>query len=232
MRKRLVHSTALLSLLVIAISLLVFSPAYHRGAAMLSPAGQGKTKKPIEIAKERDWEVEGNSEAPGGYGTLASLIEGAYAILHGRITEARSFWDESGHPIEHGENITTEYKVEVLRVLKDETWRVIPKPGEPAPPPVTTPLVISRNGGVVYVNGHRASVKVKEYESLAAGKEYLFFLDWSPAYKTYVLAGGASGAMMVNEDLSLKPLAKSKEIQEKLRGVSLEAFINQLSRNH
>lgn len=56
----------------------------------------------------------------------------------------------------------------------------------------------------------------------------MFFLFWSPAYKAYVLAHGISGVVMVNDDLSLKPLASSKEIQAKLRGMDLENLINQI----
>jgi hypothetical protein len=42
------------------------------------------------------------------------------------------------------------------------------------------------------------------------------------------LAGGLSGAVMVNDDLSLKPLASSKEIQAKLQGMELESLIKQV----
>ena len=182
-----------------------------------------------DIAIERDVEVEGRSESPSEFTTLESLKEEAAAIVYGRITDARSFFDESGHPVEHGELITTEYTVDVLRVLKDTTPDAATQPGRAAPAPLATPLKIARNGGEVTVNGHRAVVKVKGYETLNPGKLYVFFLFWSPDYQAYVLAGNISGAVMVNDDLSLKPLASSKEIRLKLRGRDLESFINQLN---
>lgn len=157
------------------------------------------------------------------------MTAGAHAIVYGRISDSKSFWDVSGHPIEHGENITTEHTVDVHRVLKDETRNLTPESGKPVPAPITTPLIIAHNGGVIYENGHRASVKVKEYEPLASGKECVLFLHWSSDYKAYILAGGASGVVMVNDDRSLKPLTKSEEIQEKLRGVDLESLISQLT---
>lgn len=233
MRKKSLLPTALATLLAVTLSVTALAASFvlRRGSAQTPAAGQGKEKKPRDIARERDWETEGVSESHGEHWTLEDVTAGADAIVYARIIDARSFWDESGHPLEHGENITTEYTLEVLRVLKDETRNLTPEPGKPTPPPVATPLIIARNGGVVYENGHRAEVKVKQYESLRAGKQYVFFLDWSSAYKTYILAGGASGVVLVNEDLSLKPLAKSTAIQEKLRGVGLERFLNQLSRN-
>ncbi len=82
---------------------------------------------------------------------------------------------------------------------------------------------------MVEVNGHRASVKVKRYEALVPGREYVFFLFWSPNYKAYTLAGETSGAVLVNGDRSLTPLASSKEIREQLRGVDLDTFLSRLS---
>lgn len=79
------------------------------------------------------------------------------------------------------------------------------------------------------VNGHRAAVKVKGYENLELGRDYIFFLFWSPDYKAYVLAGGISGAVLVNDDMSLKALASSKEVQARVRTLRLEALIDQIN---
>lgn len=229
MRKKALPLTVLLTLLAVTVAALAVTLAQRQGRAQSPNASQAKQKNLREIAKERDVEVEGSSESHSEYLTFAELTKDAVAIVHGRIVDSKSFFDESGHPIEHGENITTEYTVDVLRVLRDRTMNTMRSPDKPAPAPLSTPLKIARNGGAVYVNGHRAAVKVKGYESLIPGKQYVFFLFWSPDYKAYILAGGMSGAVMVNDDLSLKPLASSKEFQEKLRGVDLESFINQLS---
>ncbi len=231
MRKKVLRPTTLATLLVAAflIAGLAVSLLQQQGSAKSPPAGQVREKKPRDIARERDWETEGSSESHAEYDDFESLMEGADAIVYGRIIDSKSFWDETGNPIDHGENITTEYAVDIYRVLKDKTQSSPPAPDKAFPAPLTTPLKIARNGGVVYENGHRAEVKVKGYESLNQGKEYVFFLDWSPDYKAFILAGGASGAVMVDDDQSLRPLAKSKDIQEKLRGVDLHSFINELS---
>jgi hypothetical protein len=231
MRKKALRPTALATLLAATLSITALAASFvlRRGSAQTPAAAQVREKKPRDIARERDWETEGSSESHGEYASLEKMTRGADAIVYGRIVESRSFWDESGHPLEHGENITTEYTVEIHRVLKDATPSITPEPGKPRPATVTTPLIIARNGGVVYENGHRASVKVKQYELLNPGRDYVFFLDWSPDFKAYILAGGASGAVLVNEDLSLKPLAKSTAIKEKLRGVDLESLVAAVS---
>jgi hypothetical protein len=185
---------------------------------------QTKQKNLKEIAEERDVEVEGFDGFHLVKPTLEDLRE-ASAIVYGRIIDNKSFFDESS-PDEYGESITTEYTVDVLRIFKDMILRATPAQGKAMAQPLSTPLKIARNGGEVEVNGHRASIRVKGYESLKPGKEYIFFLVWSPDYKAYSLAYGISGAVMVNDDSSLNPLSQSKEIQAKLRGLDLESFID------
>lgn len=229
MKKTVVSVVTLFALLAFIFSVVAFSGSVATPPQSSANSNQARPKKLREIAMERDVEVEGVSESHSEYPTLEDLTKGAAAIVYGRIIDSKSFFDESGDPIlEYGELITTEYTVDVLRVLKDKTLDTLPPPERAQPAPLYTPLKIARNGGVVDVNGHRAAVKVKGYDSLKPGKQYVFFLFWSPDYKAYVLAGGISGAVMVNDDLSLKPLASSKEIQGKLRGMNLETLINQV----
>lgn len=229
MNKRVLSLTTVLVLLLVILSVAAFSGSVATQQQGSANSRQARPKKLREIALERNVEVEGVSESHSEYPTFEELTKGAAAIVYGRIVDSESFFDESGDPVlEYGELITTEYTVDVLRVLKDKTLETLPPPERAQPAPVYTQLKIARNGGVVYVNGHRAAVKVKGFESLEPGKQYVFFLFWSPDYKAYVLAGGLAGAVMVNGDLSLKPLASSKEIQTKLRGMDLESLINQV----
>jgi hypothetical protein len=229
MRKPILRWVTLLTLLSVTVAALAVLLVQQQGAAKSQHVKQTKQKKLREIAMERDVEVEGVSESHSEYPTFEELTKDAAAIVYGRIIDSRSFFDESGDPVlEYGELITTEYTVDVLRVLKDKTSDTLPPRERPQPAPLNTPLKIARNGGVVYVNGHRAAVKVKGFESLEPGKQYVFFLFWSPDYKAYVFAGGLSGAVMVNDDLSLKALASSKEIQARLRGIDLESLFKQV----
>lgn len=193
---------------------------------MKSPsADQTKQKKLKEIALERDVEVSGGIHSQAEYSMLEELRKNAVAIVYGRVIDSKSFFDESGHPIEQGENITTEYTIDVYRVLRNVKSNTTRQPGQPVPAPLSTPLKIARDGGIVYVNGHRAEVKYKGYEFLEQGKQYVFFLFWSPDYQAYTLAGGISGVVAVNDDSSLSPLASSEDIHSKLRSMNLESFI-------
>lgn len=227
MKKRVVSVVTLFALLAFIFSVVAFSGSVATPLQGSANSNQARAKKLREIAMERDVEVEGVSESHSEYETFEDVRKDAAAIVYGRILDSESHFAEA-RPVEYGEVITTKYTVDVLRVLKDKTLDTLPPPERAQPAPLYTPLKIARNGGVVYVNGHRAAVKVKGFESLEPGKQYVFFLFWSPDYKAYVLAGGLSGAVMVNDDLSLKPLASSKEIQAKLRGMDLESLINQV----
>jgi len=230
MKKEVSRSVTLIVVLTITFSVtaLAASLLQWQGAARSSDVNPAKQKKLREIASERDVEVEGISESRADYPTLESLRENATAVVYGQIIDSKSFFDESGHPIEYGEVITTEYTVDVLRVLKDKTPGAAPLPEQHPRAPLLTPLKIARNGGVVKVGGHRAAVNVKGYDLLKPGQQYVFFLSWSPDYKAYVLAGGISGAVRINDDLSLKPLATSEAIHSRLRGMNLESLIDQV----
>ena len=224
MKKRVPSSMTVLTLLAVTVAALAVS-LVPQGTAKSQDVKQTKQKNLREIAMERDVEVEGVDGSHLEYATTLESLGEAKAIVYGRIIDSKSFFDPSS-PIEYGESITTEYMVDVLRVIKDKTLDAMP--GQVQPAPLSTPLRIARNGGVVNVNGHRASVTVRGYEFLNPGKQYVFFLFWSRAYGAYVLAHGISGVVMVNDDLSLKPLAPSKEIQSRLRDMKLESFIDEI----
>lgn len=230
MRKRNSHTLKVLPIVAVALSAVFLSASPQpRGAAQSRPAdAKRETQKKLrERAADRDVEVPGASESHSEFTSLDEMAKEAGAIVYGQIIDERSFFDEAS-PAEYGENITTEYTVQVGRVLKDLKRAAQVAPGQLAPAPLTTPLTLARNGGAVNVNGHRASVKVAGYEALRPGREYVFFLFWSPDYRAYILAGGPSGAVLVNEDRSLKPLAASADIRNRLRGVDLESFLEQV----
>jgi hypothetical protein len=218
-----------MTLIAVTALTLTFSFISQQEAAQQTEFSQTKDKKLRDRAFEQDVEVEGVRESHAEYSSFDELRTDAQAIVYGRNVDSNSFFDRSGHPIEYGEIITTEYTIEVHQVLRNRTQTSLPSTGKPEPAPLTTPLKISRNGGVVAVNGHRASVKVKGYENLQTGRTYVFFLFWSPDYNAYLLAGGISGAIMVNDDMSLKALASSKEIQATVKSLRLQTLINQLN---
>jgi len=213
--------------MIVVALMLSFMPSQE--VAQSTNVSQTKQKKLRDRAFEQDVEVEGVSEAHAEYSSFDELTNEAQAVVYGRIADSNSFFDPSGHPEEYGEVITTEYTIEVYQVLRDRTRTSLPSTGKPAPAPLTTPLKIARNGGAVVVNGHRASVKVKGYDHLEIGRTYVFFLFWSPDYNAYVLAGGISGVVLVNQDMSLKTLASSKQIEEKVKSLKLETLISQIN---
>lgn len=184
-----------------------------------------------ERALERDVEVESTFESDLPTATLPVLTRGSSAIIVGKIKDAKSFFDESGHPtLEYGDIITTEYEIEVLRVLKNTTLERMPPAGMLGPAPVTTPLKIARHGGVVQVNGHKAAVKIKGYEALVPGREYVFFLNWSPDYKAYIFSYGIFSVVAVDEKKSLRPLASNEELRSSLSKLNLDSLAAEINR--
>jgi hypothetical protein len=175
-------------------------------ARRIEPQNRPKTLR--ERARERDVEVEGAGDQLADI-DLGSLKSESHAIVYGRILNTRSFFEESPSEIESGENITTEYEFQIARVLKDTTTEVIPLAPKPAPALLISPLRIARNGGVVSVNGHRASVKVKGFDAIESGKSYVMFLNWSPDYRAYVPTAGIFGVVAVSDDRGLRSLSSS-----------------------
>lgn len=167
------------------------------------------------------------------YTTFDEIARRSHAVVYGRIINSNSFWDESSDDFrDHGDAITTEYMVEVIQVLKKTRLNVPLESGEMPPMPLKTPLKIARNGGVVNTNGHRAEVRVKGYELLKPGQQYVFFLHWSTAYKAYILAGEMSGAVLVKDDQSLESLAESEDIRKKINEADLESLAVEISRRN
>ena len=226
MRNRILSLLTVATILAIAVSVFYFPEAVD--SSKNSPnSPQEKPKKLRERAMERDVEVEGPSGCAVTNVTLEGLNKPSTAIVYGKINSSRSFFDESS-PLEAGDYITTEYSIDVLRVLKDTTRIITPVPGSDPPPTLTTPLKLARNGGVVMVNGHRASVRVKDFEELNSGNQYVFFLNWSPNYKAYVLTHCALGAILVKDDLRLKSLGNSRELRTELTSLNLEGLFKKI----
>jgi hypothetical protein len=176
-----------------------------------------------DVALERDVELNRERESDAEFtGDLHALVKRANAIVQGRITEAESSFTGNRH-------IDTYLTVDVQRVLKDrdlgELRTHFEKNALPMPLPLTTPLRVVRSGGVVHVNGHRASVNIKGRDLVTAGKKYIFFLEWSPAYEAYYIIGGVSGAVLV-ENNRVKPLTSVGEMKRRYEGANLETFIS------
>ncbi len=105
-----------------------------------------------------------------------------------------------------------------------QLWQSI---GWKAPPPLVTPFRFVRPGGTVYVNGHRASVKLKGSEFLTLGRSYVVFLHWTGGY--YRLAGGMSGVILIDDDLRTKALGTNQALKlKKYDELSLDAFIEEV----
>lgn len=230
MRKILLRLITPLTLTGLTVIALAVGSMQQRGAAKPPVVSQSGQKTLKEMAKERD--VVRESSALPQFTTFEELVSIPHAVVYGRITHTESFFSHSDDPLEDGDYITTEYTVEVSRVLKATRLNVPLSPGQPEPAPLATPLKISRNGGVVSVNGRRAEVRVKGYESLKQGQDYVFFLFWSKDYKSYILAGDMSGAVIVNSEQSLRSLASSEEIRERIQNASLESLIAVFSRRN
>src|SRR5690242_18662386 len=133
MRKKVLHSIKPLVVFAITLSVIALTAILiqSRGSAQSQGVKQTRQKNLKEIAEERDVEVEGSDGSHQGEMALESLVE-AKAIVVGRIINTKSFFDEAS-PIEYGESITTEYTVDVLRVVKDRTLSTTPAPGKALP---------------------------------------------------------------------------------------------------
>lgn len=187
-----------------------------------------KRKTLREIAQERNIEYTVYSENEVEWGDPLSITKHADAVILGRITKAETAFTKSG------EHIVTTYQLDVSRILRDKTAEAtaLLTSGQQLPSPLTTPLTLVREGGVVSVNGRRASAKVPGFDLLTPGKTYIFFLGWSPDLKAYSLIGGISGVVSVDDNLHIKPLASDEKVKLRYAGTDLETFVRKISLEH
>lgn len=236
LRKRVLTVTLLV--LLISVGLMMAQSGISQQVSTLASARQQSTRRQQEqtdrarrktlreIAKDRDIQTEvPDLENNAEYDDLRLLAKHAEAIVIGRIVKEESAFSGDDH-------LMTSYSVDVLRVVKDKTNEVIAilqLLGDPrVPAPLSTPLKVVRAGGVVYLDGHRVSARLKGTEALKSGEDYyIFFLHWSRDFGAYSLAGGASGAILVGPDLRVRPLGAEKGMT-KYNGAHLESLIEEV----
>jgi hypothetical protein len=217
MKQNLLRPLTLLTLTGIALSLT--SWAQENSQATKTDGNKLKTLR--EIVRERDVETDVSElEESAEYEDLHVLAKHAEAIVVVRISDEESAFNGDN-------NIFTSYHVEVLSVLKQTKLNAPLSIGEEPPAPLVTPLKLVRPGGVVMVDRHRAFAKLKGSELLKPDRYFLLFLWWSPAYKAYTLAGGVSGAFLIDMEQRLRPLG-SKPGMRKYDGSGLQDLIDEV----
>lgn len=225
MRKKALRSLTILTLLAGAFSITAWAVSLFRqqGDRQVQDAGATKYKTLRELARERDVETEvPEGEFNSEYGSLRALAQHARAVVIGRITGEESSFDGD-------DSIFTSYSLDVRRILKDKTAEVIPLllPDQERPAPLATPLKFVRSGGVVHVDGHRVSRKLRGSEALKPGQDYVLFFFWSPNFKAYRLVGGVSGAFLIEDGSRIKPLGAENGMRRH-DGMSLEALVEEV----
>lgn len=222
-KEKILRSITVLTLLSVSLSVAAWAIA---SAQKQDPKSIDSTRPKTlrERALERDVEFdmrEGHFDSQ--YGDLRWLAKYSDAIVLGRILEEESYFSGDYE-------ITTKYKVDVQRIIKDgtpEAALLAQSLGRQFPAPLTTPLRFTRFGGTVQVNGHRASMRVKGSELLKSGGTYLLFLEWTGG--NYRLADGMSGAVLVGDNLQIKPLGTNHSLKRKnYDKLSLDAFIEEV----
>lgn len=227
MRKIVLRSLTVLTLSGLALSLSAWAVATYarQSGGQQATRNEGPKRKTLrDIARERDVE----SDAPEGelgqeYNNLGLLARHAEAIVIGRVSDEVSSFDGD-------DEIYTSYRLDVQRVLKATKLNAAPGVGQEPPAPLLTPLKVVRRGGIVQVNGHRVSQKLRGADSLKAGKNVLLFLWWSPALKAYTLAGGVSGVFLIDGDQRLTPLGSTAGML-KHSGSGLQNVIDEILAN-
>jgi hypothetical protein len=222
MTKKIMRLVIILPLLAIAFLLAAWTLASDASWQKLGPS---TTKTLRQIARERDFEGEvPMSESNTEYDDLRLLSKNSDAIVIGHIVQEESAFSGDDH-------IVTTYLVDVNRILSDRTAEVMSTLkilGEQEPPaPLSTPLKVVRDGGVVTRDGHRVTRTLRGSEAVKVGQDYILFVHWSRDFKAYRLAGGISGVVLVGPDLVVKPLGSGKGVR-KHRGAPLEAFVKEI----
>ncbi len=224
MKRKIIGLVTILPLLAIAFAFGAWGLASD---ASLQKAVQGPPARKTlrDIGRERDFESEvAISDSNTEYADLRLLAKHSDAVVMGRIVEEASAFVGDDF-------IFTTYIVDVNRVVSDKTAEVLSilkLLGEHEPPAtLSTPLKVVRSGGVVTIDGHRVAKTMRGSEALKAGQHYILFLHWSRDFKAYRLAGGMSGAVLVDPELVVKPLGSAKGVRIH-SGTALEPFLRKL----
>jgi len=225
MKRKILRLLTILTLLAVMLSVTALAVSLvHQQENPQAPqnpsSDRGKTLR--RIAQERDVEIpDSQRESVVEHtGDLRALVKRAHAIVLGKIiAEESSFTGD--------DFIDTYFTIDIQRVLKDTDLGELRSYVEGIAPPVqlTTPLKVVRAGGVVYVDGHRASVNIKGRDLVQTGKDYILFLEWSTAYKAFHIIGGVSGAVLV-ENNRVKPMTSRGELKRQYSEADLETFIS------
>lgn len=225
MTNKLLRSVTVLALAGLVVTLTAWAVASTTRQGGQAAQGAGQKRKTLrDIARERDVEFEESAEELNSeYDDLGTLAKGAEAIIVGRITGEESSFDGDDH-------IITAYQLNVPRVIKDTRLNAPLLSGQEPPAPLVTPLKLVRTGGTVHVNGHRATGKLKGAERLKPGNDFLLFLWWSPNSKTYILAGGVSGAFLIGGEQRLTPLGSWAGML-KHKGRDLQTVLDEITAN-
>ena len=197
-------------------------PSSPLGGAQEPGAERPARKSLRELARERDVVVLSHSEVENEYHDVRNLAKAANAIVLGRLTGGGASFDGD-------DSIVTTYQVDVQRVLKDAQEgapEVRLLPGYKPPAPLQPTIKLVRSGGTVRVNGHTASLKADGAKPLPVNADYILFLWWSPSFNAYYLAGGNSGAVLVDADRRVKPLGAA--MSARYNGADVETFISEL----
>jgi len=189
-----------------------------------------KRKSLFELAKEQDVEIIAHHHSEGEH-SIETLAK-SEAIVQGRIIKTTTILE--------GDSLYTTYTIETQRIIKPfvsgvpiEAYQILEKT---PPEPIGAIFQLSRPGGSMTINGHQINEKVAGFDELTQGKNFIFFLCWSGDYKTYMLSGGISGVILVDDDLKILPLAKTdrvKKSNENLlgRAGTFEAFLETLKQS-
>jgi hypothetical protein len=220
MKDKLLRFFAIGSVLIAVASLTIWSTGVFG-----KQQGNQPRKTLREIGMERHVETPvSDTGLSAEYLSLNSLTKASEAIVVGKITSEEAAFDGD-------DRIVTSYTVDVHSIIKD-TQLNAPLPPDKAPPaPLQTPLKFVRAGGVIDVNGHLVSRKLRGSELLKSGKEYVLFLWWTPSFNSYYLAGGSSGAFLVRDNSNqIRPLGAASGML-KYEGMDLGAFVREVSSN-
>lgn len=197
--------------LFILFSFVILSIGYsseYKSEAQESSDKNQKKKSLRELAQERDVEIVSLRESEAEY-NLETLAR-SEGIVQGRIIKAETTLTDN--------LLYTTYTIETQRIIKPftsaaplEAYQLLDKT---PPEPIGAVFKITRPGGSLLVNGHRIIEKAAGQDELVENKNYIFFLSWSGDYKTYTLNGGISGAVLVQDDLQVKPLATRDDVRK------------------
>jgi hypothetical protein len=156
--------------------------------------------------------------------SLESVLPRADVIVHGSVETMTTYLSADNR------DLYTDYRIRPLRLIREPP--PIPAATKPGPTAMPVPIVVTRWGGRMTIEGVQVTQEDADVSAFQIGQQVVLLLAFNKEEQKYRLTSPASGAFAVTES-GLKPLIRhvaEDEVFARVRGMTVEQFESEVQR--